>query len=157
MFETVASIPEPTPVTEDADDVDEHDPKVKEAIKRWKQEHPGDTIKNQRYLLQRGDIQELPWIQYLHETKSSFGTDFPAQPAKGDSFVRIDRVPTQLFKFNGSRWIEVDKTTTDNYTYDMAYIDHLIQLISQGTYDAELLTDAEQLQVANRLQQNSNT
>ena len=158
MFENVATIP--VPVTEDADeadDVDEHDPKVKEAIKRWKQEHPGETIKNQRYLLQRGDIQELPWIQYLHETKSSFGTDFPAQPAKGDSFVRIDRVPSQLFKFNGSRWIEVDKTTTDNYTYDMAYIDHLIQMISQGTYDAELLTDAEQLQVANRLQQNSNT
>jgi hypothetical protein len=38
----------------------------------------------------------------------------------------------------------------------MSYIDHLIQLISQGSYDAELLTDAEQLQVANRLQQNSN-
>jgi hypothetical protein len=154
MFETAAATP--APVTEDTDDADEHDPKVKEAIKRWKLEHPGDTIKNQRYLLQRGDIQELPWIQYLHETKSSFGTDFPTQPAKGDSFVRIDRVPSQLFKFNGSRWIEVDKNTTDNYTYDMAYIDHLIQLISQGTYDAELLTDAEQLQVANRLQQNSN-
>ena len=157
MFETTASTPTPTPVTEDTDDADEHDPKVKAAIKRWKKEHPSDTIKNQRYLLQRGDIQELPWIQYLHETKSSFGTEFPEQPAKGDSFVRIDRVPSQLFKFNGSRWIEVDKTTTDNYTYDMAYIDHLIELISQGTYDAELLTDAEQLQVANRLQQNSNT
>ena len=155
MFETTAA--KPAPETEDTDDADEHDPKVKEAIKRWKQEHPGETIKNQRYLLQRGDIQELPWIRYLHETKSSFGTDFPTQPAKGDSFVRIDRVPSQLFKFNGSRWIEVDKNTTDNYTYDMAYIDHLIQLISQGTYDAELLTDAEQLQVATRLQQNSNT
>ena len=154
MFETTAANPAPT--IEDTDEVDEHDPKVKEAIKRWKQEHPGETIKNQRYLLQRGDIQELPWIQYLHETKSSFGTDFPVQPAKGDSFVRIDRVPNQLFKFNGSRWIEVDKNTTDNYTYDMAYIDHLIQMISQGSYDAELLTDAEQLQVANRLQQNSN-
>jgi len=153
MFETTATTP--APEIEDTDEVDEHDPKVKAAIKRWKQEHPGETIKNQRYLLQRGDIQELPWIQYLHETKSSFGTDFPTQPAKGDSFVRIDRVPSQLFKFNGSRWIEVDKTTTDNYTYDMAYIDHLIQLISQGTYDAELLTDAEQLQVANRLQNNS--
>ena len=155
MFETVAA--KPAPETDDTDDADEHDPKVKEAIKRWKLEHPGETIKNQRYLLQRGDIQELPWIRYLHETKSSFGTDFPTQPAKGDSFVRIDRVPSQLFKFNGSRWIEVDKNTTDNYTYDMAYIDHLIQLISQGTYDAELLTDAEQLQVATRLQQNSNT
>jgi hypothetical protein len=154
MFETTAA--KPVPETEDTDDADEHDPKVKEAIKRWKLEHPGETIKNQRYLLQRGDIQELPWIKYLHETKSSFGTDFPTQPVKGDSFVRIDRVPSQLFKFNGSRWIEVDKTTTDNYTYDMAYIDHLIKMISQGTYDPELLTDAEQLQVADRLQQNSN-
>jgi hypothetical protein len=155
MFETAAAAT--TPVIEDTDEVNEHDPKVKAAIKRWKQEHPDETIKNQRYLLQRGDIQELPWIRYLHETKSSFGTEFPGQPAKGDSFVRIDRIPSQLFKFNGSRWIEVDKTTTDNYTYDMAYIDHLIQLISQGSYDAELLTDAEQLQVANRLQQHSNT
>ena len=155
MFETVTATSEP--VVEETDEVDEHDPKVKAAIKRWKKEHPGETIKNQRHLLQRGEITELPWIQYLHETKSSFGTEFPDHPAKGDSFVRIDRVPSQLFKFNGSRWIEVDKTTTDNYTYDMAYIDHLIELISQGRYDAELLTDAEQLQVANRLQQNSNT
>ena len=113
MFETTAANPAPT--IED-NEVDEHDPKTKEAIRRWKQEHPGETIKNQRYLLQRGDIQELPWIQYLHETKSSFGTDFPVQPAKGDSFVRIDRVPNQLFKFNGSRWIEVDNNTTDHYT-----------------------------------------
>jgi hypothetical protein len=107
-------------------------------------------------MLARGEIEELPWMQYLHKPTSSFGIEFPDQPAKGNSFVRIDRVPSQLFKFNGSRWIEVDKNTTDNYTYDMAYIDHLIQMISQGTYDAELLTDAEQLQVANRLQQNSN-
>jgi len=134
---------------------EETDPKVKEAIKQWKQDNPGATIKNQRNMLARGEIDELPWMQYLHRPTSSFGVEFPPNPAKGDSFVRMDRIPSQLYKFNGSRWIEVDKNTTDNYTYDMAYIDHLIQLISQGAYDAELLTDAEQLQVTNRLQNNS--
>lgn len=136
----------------DEESFDDPDPRIKEAIKQWKQDNPNDTIKNQRYLLQRGDIDQLPWIKYLHETKSSFGIEFPGDPAKGDSFVRIDRVPSQLFKFNGSRWIEVDKNTTDNYTYDIAYIDHLIDLIGQGAYDADLLTDAEQLQVSIRLQ-----
>lgn len=140
-----------TPQT-DEESFDDPDPRIKEAIKQWKQDNPNDTIKNQRHLLQRGDIDQLPWIKYLHETKSSFGIEFPGDPAKGDSFVRIDRVPSQLFKFNGSRWIEVDKNTTDNYTYDVAYIDHLIDLIGQGAYDADLLTDAEQLQVSIRLQ-----
>jgi hypothetical protein len=138
-------------------DEEETDPKIKAAIKQWKLDNPNATIKNQRNMLARGEIDELPWIQYLHRPTSSFGTEFPFNPAKGDSFVRVDRTPSVLYKFNGSRWIEVDKNTTDNYTYDMAYIDHLIQLIAQGTYDAELLTDAEQLQVTNRLQQNSNT
>jgi hypothetical protein len=149
--------PETTAEPEPTDDEDETDPKIKEAIKQWKLNNPGATIKNQRNMLSRGEIDELPWMQYLRQPISSFGVEFPSTPVKGDSFVRVDRTPSVLYKFNGSRWIEVDKTTTDNYTYDMAYIDHLIQLISQGTYDAELLTDAEQLQVTNRLQQNSNT
>lgn len=147
--------PMPKHVDEDTDNAFEHDPKVKAAIKQWKLQHPGDTIKNQRYLLQRGDIKELPWVQYLHETKTGFGTDFPSHASKGDSFVRIDRIPSQLAKYNGTSWIEVDKNTTDHYTYDMAYIDHLIQLISQGTYNVDLLTAAEQLQVTNRLQNNT--
>jgi hypothetical protein len=62
-----------------------------------------------------------------------------------------------LYKFNNRRWIEVDKNTTDNYTYDTAYIDHLIDLISKGKYDADLLTAAEQEQIALRLQNNSNS
>jgi hypothetical protein len=73
-------------------------------------------------------------------------------PSKGDSFVRTDRTPSVLYKFNNKRWIEVDKNTTDNYTYDTAYIDYLIEMIGKGTYDADLLTAAEQEQIAIRLQ-----
>jgi hypothetical protein len=144
--------PETTAEPESSDDEDETDPKIKEAIKQWKLNNPGATIKNQRNMLARGEIDELPWIQYLRQPVSSFGTEFPSNPAKGDSFVRVDRTPSVLYKFNNRRWIEVDKNTTDNYTYDTAYIDHLIDLISKGTYDADLLTAAEQEQIAIRLQ-----
>jgi hypothetical protein len=143
--------------TEQLDDEDETDPKIKEAIKQWKLNNPGATIKNQRNMLARGEIDELPWIQYLRQPVSSFGAEFPSNPVKGDSFVRVDRTPSVLYKFNSRRWIEVDKNTTDNYTYDTAYIDHLIDMISKGKYDADLLTAAEQEQIAVRLQNNSNS
>ena len=106
-------------------------------------------------MLARGEIDELPWIQYLHQPTSSFGVEFPPDPIKGDSFVRVDRTPSVLYKFNNHRWIEVDKNTTDNYTYDTAYIDYLIEMIGKGSYDADLLTAAEQEQIAARLQHNS--
>ena len=149
--------PETTAEPESSDDEEETDPKIKEAIKQWKLHNPGATIKHQRNLLARGEIDELPWIQYLRQPVSSFGAEFPTTPIKGDSFVRVDRTPSVLYKFNSQRWIEVDKNTTDNYTYDTAYIDHLIDMISKGTYDADLLTAAEQEQIAVRLQNNSNS
>jgi hypothetical protein len=156
-LEPMVHKPETTEEPELSDDEDETDPKIKEAIKQWKLNNPGATIKNQRNMLARGEIDELPWIQYLRQPVSSFGAEFPSNPVKGDSFVRVDRTPSVLYKFNSHRWIEVDKNTTDNYTYDTAYIDHLIDLISKGTYDADLLTAAEQEQIALRLQNNSNS
>jgi hypothetical protein len=141
----------------DSEDDEDENPEIKAAIKQWKRANPDATIKHQRNLLARGEIDELPWIQYLHSPTSSFGVEFPPNPAKGDSFVRVDRTPSVLYKFNNRRWIEVDKNTTDNYTYDTAYIDYLIEMIGKGTYDADLLTAAEQEQIALRLQNNSNS
>jgi hypothetical protein len=141
----------------DCDDDEDDDPEIKAAIKQWKLNNPWDTIKHQRNMLARGEINELPWIQYLHNPTSSFGVEFPLNPSKGDSFVRTDRIPSVLYKFNNRRWIEVDKNTTDNYTYDTAYIDYLIEMIGKGTYDADLLTAAEQEQIAIRLQTNPTT
>jgi hypothetical protein len=39
----------------------------------------------------------------------------------------------------------------------MAYIDHLISKIETGEYDPEMLSESEQIQVAQRLESNSNT
>ncbi|WP_371079309.1 hypothetical protein, partial [Salmonella enterica] len=121
-------------------------------------------IKNQRYKLLRGEITELPWMGLIadnsltNETTSGFGTVFPKDPNKGDTFVRVDRLPSVVYKYNGTNWMEVDKNLSDSYTYNTAYIDHLIDRIASGEYDAELLSDTEREQVAQRLQQhNSNT
>jgi hypothetical protein len=133
----------------DEDEID------KEAIRRWKMDHPDDTIKSQRNKLARGYIDRLPWHDPKY-THSSFGSQFPANPGRGDTFVKTDRMPPQLYKFNGDEWIIIDKNSTDNYTYDTAYIDHLIDKITTGEYEPDLLSDIEREQVAERLKQPNN-
>ena len=88
----------------------------------------------------------------IRETNAGFGTKFPSDPEKGDMFLRVDYLPTRLFKWNGQKWIPVDKEQTDQYAYHDAYIDHLIEKISTGEYDPEMLTDLERVQLEERLQ-----
>lgn len=149
--------PEPNNIEEPDDNIDEEHPSVKAAMAQWKLANPNDTLKNQRAMFERGEISELPWMALVRhelppETNSDFGTEFPAKPSKGDSFVRVDSLPNRVYKFNGNRWIEVDKTQTDNYTYNEAYLDHLIAKIDSGEYDIDLLSINEQEQIAQRLQ-----
>jgi hypothetical protein len=139
----------------------------KEAKRLWKAEHPNGTIKEQRRLHEAGAIDTLPWQGYLNLQADNdgnisstgrllgFGIKFPDHPAKGDSFIRVDQMPSALYKYNGSKWIEVDKGLSDQYAYDTAYIDHLIEKLTTGEYDPELLNDAEREQVAQRLQTNN--
>jgi hypothetical protein len=65
--------------------------------------------------------------------------------------VCAPQLPTGLYKFNGINWIEVDKELTDQHAYDEAYIDHLIEKISTGEYDPELLSDAERDSIEQQL------
>jgi hypothetical protein len=84
-------------------------------------------------------------------SNTSFGNEFPGNPEKGDVYLRVDYLPNRLFKFNGSKWIEVDKTQTDLYAYDELYIQHLIAEIDAGRYDVESLTDLEREQIQQQL------
>jgi hypothetical protein len=129
-------------------------------MRQWKEDNPNDTIKHQRDLLEHGKIDHLPWDDLKLQpdnvsphagTMLGFGTAFPASANKGDTFLRVDRIPSALYKFNGSRWIEVDKSLSDQYAYDTAYIDHLISKIESGEYDPELLSSVEQDQIEHRL------
>jgi hypothetical protein len=101
--------------------------------------------------LDQGRIDQLPWLGLIADNSVGFGNEFPSQPTKGDLWVKTESVPTRLFKFNGTRWIKIDKDTTDSYTYNTAYIDHLINKISSGEYDIDLLSDAERERVEQHL------
>ena len=120
------------------------------AVKAWKAANPDDTIKAQRTKLARGQIDHLPW-QEPPATTHAFGTEFPVQPNKGDTYLKVDAIPSRLYKYNGKSWIHIDKDHSDNYTYDTAYIDYLIAKIDSGEYDPDLLSDLEQEQIAARL------
>jgi hypothetical protein len=131
----------------------------KEAMRQWKEANPNDTIKHQRDLLEHGKIDHLPWEDLKLQPDNvphagemlGFGIAFPIDARKGDTFLRVDRIPSALYKFNGSRWIEVDKSLSDQYAYNTAYIDHLISKIESGEYDPDLLSSVEQDQIEHRL------
>ena len=78
---------------------------------------------------------------------AGFGSAFPANPDKSDVFLRIDYLPSRLYKFNGTKWIEIDKSTNDRLAYNQAYIEHLIEKIRSGEYDIDDLNDAERNEI----------
>jgi len=90
-------------------------------------------------------------------TTSGFGIAFPDSPNKGDTYLRVDRLPTVLYKFNGRDWIEVDKEVSNSYIYEDSYIDHLITRIGSGEYDPDLLSETEREAIAQRLKNNPPT
>ena len=147
----------------------------REAERAWKAENPNNTLKKQRQLFRNGLIPQLPWMEAQFQNRvlastqlqadndpqgtagevRGFGTAFPTQAVKGDMFLRVDRLPTALYKYNGNTWIEVDKALSDTYSYDHAYIEHLIEKISSGEYDPELLSDAERDSIEKQLSSSS--
>jgi hypothetical protein len=77
-------------------------------------------------------------------SQAGFGTKFPINPQKGDMFLRVDILPNKLFKWNGQKWIEVVKSTTDRYAYEEEYIKYITTKIIQGEYDMDDLSKPEQ-------------
>lgn len=80
-----------------------------------------------------------------------FGTSFPEYSQHGDIYTRVDAIPHRVYKFNGKKWIEVDKSITDVYL-STTYVEFLVDRISCGEYDPEMLTPTEQDEVAEFIQ-----
>jgi hypothetical protein len=138
------------PVVLEEDDSDEDGPELKSAKAQWKANYPEDSLKRQRRLFEVGVIDRLPWLDYLHrEPESGFGVELPVKGTKGDTYVLTSAIPNQLYKHNGDQWINIDNR--DNYTYDTAYIDHLITQIEHGLYDPDILSDSERDQIEQRI------
>ena len=87
-------------------------------------------------------------------SNTSFGTDFPKTSEKGDTFVRVDVLPNSVYKFDGIRWITINKEISTSYLHDQEYIKFLIKMIDKGEYDVELLSDTEKQQIEEYLTQN---
>ena len=159
---------------------EEQDELVRLAKTVYLAENPDKDIQAIHEAHAAGDINQLPWHDADHieslpisdkerarlkqqyslqadnvppilGTVTGFGTSFPTAPNRGDLFLRVDALPTVLYKYNGQQWIEVGKRTTDTYAHDEAYIDHLIDQIGNGQYDPDLLSDAEREQIALKL------
>jgi hypothetical protein len=109
----------------------------------------------------RGEIAELPWMGLVadntggRESRSGFGISFPEHPVKGDTFVRVDSLPNKVYKFDGSRWIVINKEQSTSYLYDQEYIKYLVEKIDKGEYDIELLSDSEKQQIEEYLTKNT--
>ena len=123
-------------------------------------DHPSikGTVDND-YVLYNGKRMSMEALKGLHpelflvvdnprEPKIDFGMTFPNDSIKGDTFVRTDSIPNRVFKYNGNQWIETNRELTDSYLSNEKYLTFLVDKISTGEYDPELLTDQEQDAVA---------
>ena len=88
-------------------------------------------------------------------TSTGFGTSFPALAKKGDTFVRVDLLPNKVYKFDGKRWMQVNKDQSTSYTYDQEYIKYLVGKVENGEYDVELLSEIEKQQIEEYLTKKS--
>jgi len=153
----IEEIEEPAKEEEYEEEYEEDSEAVKEAKRRWKADNPNETLKNQRRLVDAGFVDHYPWEDYLNTSNEDspipYGDQLPESSAKGDMYLNTAYQPTKLFKYNGQKWIEVDKKLTDRYVYNDSYIDYLISKISSGEYDPELLNDSERSQIEEKLKQ----
>jgi hypothetical protein len=165
-------VEEPTDVEPYGSELEKH------AMRVWKSQNPDSTYKQYLDDLRNSVITELPWkhsdhfqtlnlsdgeiahlktinLQADNEPNTGevqgFGIEFPKTTKKGDMFLRVDNLPSQLYKYNGVQWIKVNKNLSDSYIYDDAYIDHLIEKIGSGEYDPDLLSDIERERIAEKL------
>ena len=82
-----------------------------------------------------------------------FGGEFPRYARIGDIYIRTDIMPNNVYKFNGKKWIEVDKQMNTSYLQYTPYIQYLIQKLESREYDADLLTDNESEEISRHIQQ----
>jgi hypothetical protein len=65
---------------EDHEIIEQASHSEKEAMAKWKAENPDSSLKHQRKLLDRGMIEELPWLKYL-KAQPDFSDDDAAEEA----------------------------------------------------------------------------
>jgi hypothetical protein len=101
-------------------------------------------------LYKRSALEQLKPNLFVNRISSTFGDRFPKVATRGQMFVRVDVLPNKVFKFDGARWIEVNKNQTDSYLDDR-YVEFLIGKIETGEIDIDTLTDEEKVRISEYL------
>lgn len=123
----------------------------------------GGYIQYDGKLFQQGALKELRpdlfrvQVDTGNQVSSDFGTQFPKIARKGQIFVRVDVLPNRVFKFDGIKWLEQNKSTSQSYLYNKEYIEFLIERISTGEYDLDVLSDNEKMEIEAHLKGNQNS
>ena len=67
-------------------------------------------------------------------------------------FLKVDSRPNKLFKWNGRKWIEIDRQrVNDTLVYDPTYIDYVIDQVRRGLREYDDLSDIEKSQIVARI------
>jgi hypothetical protein len=111
--------------------------------------YKGKTMSKQR-LMQLEPKLFMAEADHANHIKTNFGTQFPKIANRGDIFVRVDTLPNRVYKFEGSKWIAVNKDLSSSYL-NKDYIQFLINKVYLGEYDLELLSEEEKAQIKDYL------
>lgn len=99
---------------EDTDKLDELQNEIKELLKELEQKDqqlagrqiPPDL--DEALAIREDNASSTP-------ARTTFGTEFPKNPVRGQMFLSLDTWPSVLYKWNGTKWIKVDKEQNTSY------------------------------------------
>ena len=84
-----------------------------------------------------------------------FGPQFPTVAKTGDIYTRVDCLPHKTYKFNGLRWMQLNREENSTYLQNIAYVQYLIAKIDTGEYDPDWLTALEQDEIKDYLKRST--
>jgi hypothetical protein len=108
------------------------------------------------YPERKSEIDQLRQQAALKENNqpATFGASFPKNPAKGHLHVNTNVLPSKLYRFNGFKWVEVDKNLAAAYTNNREYLNYLISKLEDKSMTMIDLTDYERSMVEDYIKQN---
>jgi hypothetical protein len=129
------------PVIEQVNEADKHvKPKLSYA------DLGGSYVQFEGKRMHKRVLQSMHPELFIKEDKGpieiSFGTSFPINVKQGSIYTRVDMLPHKVYKFTGTKWVQIDKNTTTSYLSD-EYLKFLTDKIQTGEHDLEALSDVE--------------
>jgi hypothetical protein len=141
-FTILPEVTEPV-VEEVAQPVIEETPDAEGVTKESFRRLQGDYVEFEGKRMHTDALKELHPEFFMNAQKVNFGTAFPEYSAISDIFVRIDSMPHRVYKFNGAKWIDIGRDNSDTYLTNTNYLQHLVEKISTGEIDPDILTEVE--------------